>query len=169
MTELRYSTAIAATIAALLLTGCAGSSGATSPRASATASARPAAEASPTGAHKSLEQVLRDIHDAAQGVGEDRMRVLSDEKTVTDKLPHCNAHGLIMTLTAPGRPEILRLTDRLQKRGWKADGPVTDLADLRYATWGIMLRARPVPKELTAKAAPHKGMIQVSVIGNCTN
>ncbi len=26
------------------------------------------------------------------------MRVLSGEKTVTDKLPHCNAHGLIMTL-----------------------------------------------------------------------
>lgn len=96
------------------------------------------------------------------------MRVLSDEKTVTDKLPHCNAHGLIMTLNAPGRPEMLRLTDRLQKRGWKTDGPVTDLADLRSATWGIMLRARPVPKELTAEAAPHKGMIQVSVIGKCT-
>ncbi|MFJ6948040.1 hypothetical protein ACISU4_25925 [Streptomyces wuyuanensis] len=168
MTELRYRTAIAATTAALLLTGCTGTSGATPPTASATASPRPAAEASPTRAHKSLAQVLRDIHDAAQGVGDDRMRVLSDEKTVTDELPHCNAHGLIMTLELPGRPEILRLTDRLHNRGWKADGPVTDLAELRYATWGIMLRARPVPKELTAKAAPHKGMIQVAVIGKCT-
>ncbi|MFD4586911.1 hypothetical protein [Streptomyces sp. NPDC058434] len=168
MTELRYSTAIAATIAALLLTGCAGASGVAPPTASATASPQPAAKASPTGAHKSLAQVLRDIHHAAQGIGDDRMRVLSDEQTVTDELPHCNAHGLIMTLKTPGRPEMLRLTNRLQNRGWKTEGPLTDLADLRHATWGIMLRARPVPKELTAKAAPHEGMVQVSVIGKCT-
>ncbi|MGW7363111.1 hypothetical protein ACWGI8_06700 [Streptomyces sp. NPDC054841] len=167
MTRFRHSTATA--IVAMLLAGCTGE-GAAAPARSTTTSPTPAAKASPPAAHKSMEQILSDIHHAAEGIGEDRIRFLEDGKQITREDQLCHANGLVLTPHVPGRPELLQMTNRLKGRGWKLIGdtdPVQDLAILTSSSWQLVLgNAKPLPKHLAARSAS-KGMIGVSVIGRC--
>lgn len=167
----RHFAAVAAITATLLLAGCGGTDGAAAPAGSATAAPPPAAKAPTDGdrtGEKTMEQVLRDLHYAAKGIGEDHVRVMKAGEPAAAKLPPCQAHGTILTREVPGRAELLLLTGHLRKRGWVPDGSVQDdITTLSSGTWNILLAAGPVPKELAAQVGPDKGSIALSATRVC--
>ena len=107
--------------------------------------------------------MLSDFRFAARGMGRLTVTKLPEQRKA------CQVQVLVWSLEVPGKSELSRVVARLEKRGWRLDGPasVDSGGYLASGEWNTVAGVGPVPEEVEAQASPNRGALLLSGMGRC--
>ncbi|WP_405816607.1 hypothetical protein OG241_18520 [Streptomyces sp. NBC_01390] len=162
MTRLRRLVATAAVVAVPLISGCQGSGDvAASASPEAAVSARPAASSAAVG--KTQADVVSDARFATTGF-DGGLRLAKDPYK-----RDCVVYATALSTGIPGKGELVATVSKLEKRGWRLDGPIS-MAEGTYlesGEWSVILGVGAVPDQAKEQSAPYTGALAFGASGKC--